>query len=157
MTFQISALAATPFAPLFELSDEDLALAGGVRVVADESPGFPCRVSLTDAAAGETLVLVNHRHLDMPSPYAASHAVYVREGAVQAHPAPGAVPDAIARRLLSVRAYDARGFMRTAEVVEGTALAPLLEAMLAEAEVDFVDIHNARQGCFAARARRSVA
>jgi hypothetical protein len=155
MTFQITALDPEPFAPLFELSDAELAARGARRVIADSNPGFPCRVSLEDAAIGETLILVNHPHLTGNTPYAASHAIYVRETAVRASPAPGEVPDVLHRRLLSVRAYDADAMMVEAEVLEGEALAPHLEALFARPDVAFVHLHNARPGCFAAAVRRA--
>lgn len=153
--FRIEALPAHGFAHYFAMTDEALAEAGGCRVVADATPGYPCRVSLEDARVGERLILVNHRHLVARSPYAASHAVYVREGAVEAVPEPGAVPAMLLTRLLSLRAFDARAFMREADVIEGRDLAPRLEAMLAQEGIAFVDIHFAKPGCFAARARRA--
>ena len=155
MSFQIIALDPAPFAPLFALSDAELAGRHIVRRVADTMPGFPCRVSLADAAIGETLLLLNHEHLPVASPYRAAHAIYVREGAEQAHPEPGEVPEVIARRLISGRAFDAAGMMTDADVAEGDAVAPLIERLFADTAVVFVDLHNARPGCFAARAVRA--
>ena len=155
MTFQITALDPTPFAPLFPLSDAELAARGARRVVADSHPGFPCRVSLEDAAIGETLILANHAHLVGNTPYAATHTIYVREHAVRATPAPGEVPEVLRRRLLSVRAYDAAAMMVDAEVLEGEGLAPHLEALFACPDVAFVHLHNARPGCFAAAVTRA--
>jgi hypothetical protein len=63
MSFRITGLPAEPFAPLFELSDEELAVHGAVRRTADErSPGYPCRISLTDSQPGDELILVNYEH-----------------------------------------------------------------------------------------------
>lgn len=155
MTFRILALELAPFAPLFAMSDADLAALGAVRQVATACPGFPCRVSLQDAAAGETLILVNQTHLDVASPYRGSHAIFVREAATEAHPAPGEVPEVIARRLISARAFDAHGMMTDADVAEGSAIAPLIERLFADPAVAHVDLHNARPGCFAARAVRA--
>ena len=42
MTYQIEALPLAPFAPLFALSDEDLAAVGARRWTAD-APGRACR------------------------------------------------------------------------------------------------------------------
>lgn len=155
MTFRITALDYAPFAPLFTLSDAELASRGARRVVADTSTGFPCRVSLEDAAVGETLILANHRHLDGDTPYAASHAVFVRAGARPATPVPGEIPAVLRRRLLSVRAYDADRMMIDADVVPGESVAPALAALFARPETAFVHIHNARPGCFAAAAVRA--
>ncbi|KPF68432.1 hypothetical protein IP88_11805 [alpha proteobacterium AAP81b] len=155
MTFQITALDPAPYAPLFALSDDELRARGARRVVADASPGFPCRASLADAEPGETLILVNHQHLDGVTPYAAAHAVFFREGAAMAEPAPGEVPLVLRRRLLSVRAFNADKMMIDAEVLDGQDLAAHLDALFARPEIAFVHVHNARPGCFAAAAGRA--
>jgi hypothetical protein len=49
MNFQISALGHEQFAPLFRLSNDELAAHLAVRRTATIKPGFPCRVSLADA------------------------------------------------------------------------------------------------------------
>ena len=155
MSFRIHALPAGDFAHLHALSDTELAGHDARRVIADESPGYPCRVSLADAARGERLVLVNHVSLDAPTPYRASHAVFVREGAETVHPAPGEVPQALARRLLSLRGFDDGAMLLAGEVVEGTGLGQELEAMFADPRISEIHIHHARQGCYAARATRT--
>jgi hypothetical protein len=80
--FRIRALPIAPFAPLFDLSEDELRRRRAVRVVADRAPGFPCRVSLRDAEPGETVLLLNYEHQSADSPYRAGHAIYVRAGAV---------------------------------------------------------------------------
>jgi hypothetical protein len=155
MTFQIKALPLAPFAPLFAMSDEELRRHGAVRRVVDSKPGFPCRVSLEDAEIGERMLLVNFEHQGADSPYRSQHAVFVRENAVEAHPAPGEVPEVLRRRLLSVRAYDAQGMMVEADVVDGQQLEPVIDRMLANPNVDYLHLHNAKPGCFAARVDRA--
>jgi len=153
--FQIEALPARTFARFLQMSDEELRARKACRIVADASPGFPCRVSLQDAAPGEALLLVNHQHLDTLSPYAASHAVYVRVNATEAKPRPGEVPALFRHRTLSLRAFDRAGFLRSADLAEGGDLEDRLNAMLENSEVAFVDVHFARSGCYAARVRRA--
>lgn len=154
MSFQIEALPRNRFAHLFGLTDEALKAHGAMRRVADRSPGFPCRVSLEDAAAGEPVLLVNFAHLPTTTPYRSSYAIYVREDAVEARPAINEVPAVLARRLLSVRAFDAAGMLQAANVVEGSKLASALEELVAPDDIAFVHIHNAKPGCYAARAVR---
>lgn len=154
MRFQISGLPLAPFQPLFGLSDEELARRHIVRRIADERPGFPCRVSLEDAHIGERLLLLNYEHLGVASPYRSSHAIYVRENAVEAHPQVNEVPDVLAIRLISLRAFDAEGMMRAADVVQGQELAPAIERMLGDSSVAYLHAHNAKPGCFAARIDR---
>jgi hypothetical protein len=70
MHFRIRGLPAEQFAPLFSLSDEELAATGAVRRIADDrNPGYPCRVSLTDSNPGDELILVNYEHHAVDSPY----------------------------------------------------------------------------------------
>ena len=155
MSFQIHSLDASEFTDLFDLSDEDLAQHRAKRVTADDDTGFPCRVSLEDAQKGDDLILVNHTHMDKSSPYMASHAVYVRKGVASAHPEPGEIPDMLAHRTLSIRGFDANGFIRHADVKDGRELGKTLEAFFRNPEIDFTDIHFAGPGCFAARATRA--
>ena len=59
MSFQIHALPAEHFQPLFRMSEQELASVRATRMVVDTKPGYPCRVSLADAEVGETVILVN--------------------------------------------------------------------------------------------------
>jgi hypothetical protein len=154
MDFQVSALPLAAFQPLFALSDAELAERNIVRQVADKRPGFPCRVSLRDADVGERLLLLNYEHLPVASPFRSSHAIYVRENAVEAHPAVNEVPAVMATRLLSLRAFDEDGMMRAADVVPGKDVVPLIERLFEDAKVAYLHAHNARLGCFFARIDR---
>lgn len=154
MTWLIHALPAAPFRPLFQLQEADLWAIGARRLTATSPHSAPCRVSLIDATPGETLILAHHLHLDTPrSPYRQGGPVFVRETAVEAAPT-AEVPDMLARRLLSARAFDEAAMMTAAELVEGTGLASWLNAAFADPAVERVQIHTARRGCFMAEARR---
>lgn len=155
MDFRIEALPEAPFAPLFSLSDADLARRRACRQVVTAHPGFPCRVSLEDARIGETVLLLNHEHLPGQSPYRASHAIYVRQGARQARPAPNTVPEVIRSRLISLRLFDAAHAMTDADVLPGEAVAAALARAFDRADVAYAHLHNAGPGCFAAAARRA--
>ena len=155
MSFRIHALPPAPFQPLFDLDDAALAALGARRMTCDSPHAAPCRVSLADAGPGERLLLVNHRHLDAPaSPYRGEGPIFVREGAVQAVPAAGDVPNMLGRRLLSARVYDADWMMTDADVVEGRDLAGRLEAWFADPAVSRIHLHTARRGCFMAMTER---
>jgi hypothetical protein len=155
MSFRIHALPAEPFQHLFGASTDSLVALGVERRIADSKPGFPCRVSLRDAEPGETVLLLNYEHQPANSPYRASHAIFVREYAEQARPAIDEVPDVLRLRLLSVRAFDRAGMMVDADVVEGSELRPVLDRLLANPEVDYLHLHNAKPGCYAARVERA--
>jgi hypothetical protein len=155
MDFRIVALPVGAFAPLFGLPDAALAARGVQRVIADRQPGFPCRVSLCDAAPGESLLLLNYEHLPPPGPYRSSHAIFVREHALECVPGVNEIPAVLATRLLSVRAFDAAGMMVEADVCPGVDVAPLVGRYLDDARVALVHLHNARPGCYAAQAVRA--
>ncbi|HET9625993.1 MAG TPA: DUF1203 domain-containing protein [Kofleriaceae bacterium] len=154
MTFRIQGLPAEPFAPLFSLDDAALAGRGALRRIADDRPVYPCRISLTDAAPGDELILTHFEHHPVASPYRASHALYVRRGEVQ-YDAIDEIPDQLRRRLLSVRAFDRAGMLVTADVVDGSALAPAITTLLADPRADYLHLHFARPGCYAARVVRA--
>jgi hypothetical protein len=154
MDFQVSGLDYSQFAPLFAMTDEQLAERRIVRQVVDKRPGFPCRVSLQDAMPGETVLLLNYAHLDLPSPYRSQHAIYVRENAKRASPARNEIPEVMETRLLSLRAFDRAGMMLEADVVDGRNVAPVIHRMFAGSQVAFIHAHNAKPGCFAARVDR---
>jgi len=155
MSFQIHALPASRFEPLFGLADNELARQNIVRMIADNKPGFPCRISLADAEPGETVLLMNFEHLSADSPFRASHAIFVRETAGQAFPAIDEIPEVLSTRLLSVRAFDARHFLTGAEVVEGPELAALITAMFEDPAVSYLHLHSARPGCYLANVSRA--
>ena len=153
--FQFVALRPEPFAPLFDLSDAQLHEMGARRVVVDEKPGFPCRVSLVDAEVGETVLLVPFAHHDVPSPYRATGPIYVRRGVKAASPAVGEIPEMLRHRLLSVRAYDRGAMLVGAEVVNGTDLDAAVRGLFASEAVSYLHVHNARPGCYNCRVVRA--
>jgi len=155
MDYLVKGLPLAPFQPLFGLSEAELQARGITRMVADAKPGYPCRITLEDAEPGETLLLLNWRHLDVGSPYRGDGPIFVREAATATRESRNAIPLQQSGRLLSVRAYDAEGWMRDADVVEGVALEPLVERFLADPQVAFLHVHNARRGCYACRIERA--
>lgn len=155
MSFRIHALPLEEFSPLFALSDEDLRARDIRRVVADGRPVYPCRVSLQDAAEGERLLLLPHAHHAVASPYRASGPIYVRENAARARPEANAVPELLRTRLISLRAYDARGMMVWADVAPGGELEPAIEALFAHERTAYLHLHYAKPGCYACRVERA--
>ena len=155
MSFRITGLSPEPFQPLFGLSDDELARQGVKRYVADKPQSFPCRVEMRDAAPGETVLLLNHVCQPADTPYRASHAIFVREGAAAAYGRVDEVPAVMRVRLLSLRAYDADGMMVDADVVDGAAVEPLIVRLLANADVSYIHAHNAKRGCYSGRIERA--
>jgi hypothetical protein len=155
MSYRISGLPLESFAPLFTESSAALAARGILRVTVAQAGGYPCRITLEDALAGETVLLLNYEHQPAPTPYRATHAIYVRERARATYDACDEVPQALRRRLLSVRAFDADGMMLDADVAPGEALESLIERYFAMPRVEYLHAHHARPGCYAATIRRA--
>jgi hypothetical protein len=155
MSFVVSALPAALFQPLFGLSDEALAARGVVRRVV-EGPGSPCRLTLEDAPAGETVLLLNYEHQPADTPFRSRHAIFVREGAETRAFAAGELPPAFrARQFLSLRAFDAEGMMVDADIVPTAQLEPAIARLLALPSAAYLHAHYAGAGCYAARIDRA--
>ncbi|GAB2186313.1 DUF1203 domain-containing protein [Roseibium sp. LAB1] len=152
--FQIEPLPASEFTYLSGLSDAELAEKGIQVHISDGA--FPCRVSLVDAAKGARVYLLNFEHQPGETPYRSRHAIFVADGAAENHPAPDTIPDVVAKRLLSVRAFNRAHEMIDAEVVEGRELAGVIGAFFDNPQVDYIHLHFARRGCYAAKVTRTA-
>ena len=154
MSFRITGLPAEDFAPLFDLSDAELAARGAVRRIAEpRTPGAPCRISLTDAEPGEELLLVNYEHHPVASPYRMRFAVYVRKGEEQFDEV-DKVPEQLLLRTLAVRSFDADAMMVDRELVEGRELESAIARLFADPRAAYLHVHFAAPGCYAARVDR---
>lgn len=154
-SFQLTGLPHEQFEALFELPDAQLAELGVMRVIADEKPGFPCRVSLLDAEAGDELLLLPYVHQPALSPYKASGPIFVRRGARQRTLAAGEIPSYVSDRLISVRAYDAAHVIVGADVCDGPEVASGIECQFANPLVAYIHLHNAKRGCFSCLVNRA--
>jgi hypothetical protein len=152
MHFRIQGLPAEQFAPLFALSDDELAQHGAVRQIANGPR--PCRISLTDAKPGDALILVNYEHHAVASPYRMRFAIYVRQGEKR-FDAVNAVPEQLRTRSLAVRGFDAQGMMTGWELVEGAKLEAVIDKLLADPRAAYLHVHFAAPGCYAARIERA--
>ncbi len=155
MTFRITGLSSKPFEYLFGMNDADLARHNAKRYVANARPGFPCRVTLEDAEAGETLLLVPHAHQISQTAYAAKGPIFVRERSNTPAAFEAEVPEQIKTRLISLRAYASDGMMLDADVAEGRDLEPVIERFFANPDVGYLHAHFARRGCYAALIERA--
>ncbi len=154
MTFRVRGLSPAPFLPLYGLPDTELARRGARRYVVDAVPGFPDRVELRDATLGETVLLVNYLHQPADTPYRASHAIFVREGAVRAYDECDQIPPALAVRPISLRAFSADHWMVDADLVPGAELESSIGRLLSDQGIAYLQAHYAKRGCFAARIDR---
>ena len=155
MSFRITGLSSEPFRPLYGLSDEELARRGVKRYIVDHTPGFPDRVEMRDAEVGERVLLLNHVCQPANTPYRASHAIFVREGAEHSYDEVDQVPEVMRGRLLSLRAYDAAGMMLDADVVDGGQIEAVITRLFQSPQVAYIHAHNAKRGCYSGRIDRT--
>lgn len=154
MDFRITGLPATQFTQFAGLSDERLREMGILRTRIESPNSAPDRISLRDAEPGESVLLLNYEHLPVATPYRSRHAIYVIEGETRTFDAVGEVPDVLRRRVLSLRAFDGRGMMIDADVVDGREAEPLIERLLGDVRTAYIHAHYAKRGCYAARIER---
>ena len=155
MSFKISGLPAETFAPLFRLSDAELAARGAKRQFADDrKPGYPCRISLTDACEGDELLLVNYEHHAVESPYRMRFAIFVREGE-EPYDAVDRVPEQLRLRTLAARAFDKSGMMVGNELIAGREVETAIEKLFADPRAAYLHLHYAAPGCYAALVDRA--
>ena len=155
VAFRVVGLPSSLFESLYGLSEKGLAERGVEVKIADEPNAFPCRVTLRDAPPGARMLLMNFEHQPAETPYRSRHAIFVEDGAKEVHPGVNEVPEVLARRTLSVRAFDEAGQMLDAAVVNGREAAPAFERLLAVPGAAYLHVHNAGRGCYAARVERA--
>jgi hypothetical protein len=154
MAYRIEGLAPAAFENLFSMTDGELAERNAVRVTADAAGGYPCRVSLEDAAPGEELVLLNHVSNDVPTPFRTTYAIYVRKGA-QTASYTDETPDYLDRRTLSLRGFDDAGMLRDALLAMPGEADSQVRALFGRHEIATIHAHSAAYGCFLARIERN--
>jgi hypothetical protein len=153
MTYRITGIDPAPYRHLFGRSDEELAAEGVVRMTVSD-PTFPCRVSLTDRAVGESVLLINHVSHDAANPYRATHAIFVAEGAEQAAEYVDQVPPVFEKRVLSLRGFDKDGMMADAILTQPGEAAAGIRKLFSNPEIETIHAHNATRGCFSAKIER---
>jgi Protein of unknown function (DUF1203) len=155
MTYKISGLGPSQFRHLVGLGDEELAAHNAVRVIAKADRGFPCRVSLEDARAGESLILLHHVSHDVATPYRSAYAIYIRENAERAAVHEDETPPIFEGRPLGLRGFRSDGNLKNALLaLPGEADAKIRE-LLSDPAIAYIDAHNAAHGCFGARVERA--
>lgn len=127
-----------------------------VRLVVSEGMGAPCRRCLLDASPGEEVNLIAYDPFPSNSvtPYRGNGPIFVHT-----HDCPvfkgTIIPEMQLRRLLSLRAYNEKHMMISAEVIEGSQLQTISSAILADESASYINVHNAKPGCFAFRIERA--
>ncbi len=148
MNFRIKALDDREFLALFNLGNSELEKIGAVKMIVDEFPGFPCRVSLEDAEIGEEVILLPYQHHKTNSPYQSSGPIFVRKIAKSSIYEINEIPKMFNHRLLSLRGYDKNAIMKDATVIEGNNLKGQIFKIFENDDIQYIHIHNAKPGCY---------
>jgi hypothetical protein len=120
----------------------------------DEHPGYICRHCLEDPAVGESVYLVSYSPFDRAVPYRSVGPIFLHTTDCRRYDRTDELPRSLRHRLLSLRAYRSDDFLVRADVVPGDATDRLLDQFFEDSGVAYVDIHNARPGCFNCRVFR---
>jgi hypothetical protein len=155
MSFRIKGLDPAPFTHLFGLTDEDLALKNMKRYSVSSKPGFPDRIEMRDLEMGESALLLNYVHQPAHTPYQASHAISIREGATTPYEAVDEIPEVMRIRQISLRAFSDAGEMVDADLVDGREIETLIARFLADSAVSYLQAHYAERGCYATHIERT--
>jgi hypothetical protein len=154
MKFRIRGLDPSHFLHLYGLSDAALAEHGAIRYTVDQPGSFPDRIEVRDCEPGETALLINFTHQPAATPYRASYAIFVREGADTALDVFDTIPPAMASRVISLRAFDAQDMIVEADLAQGAELPSTIGRLLARGDVAYIHAHYAKYGCFSCRIER---
>ena len=152
--FQIISIKKSAIDYLFRLSEKELKERGIAKIKVDEKPGYPCRVSLKDAAIGEEVFAFSYEHHQVQSPYQSSGPVFVRANAVDAKLDKNEIPLMLNHRLLSLRVYDKHALMVDARTVEGKQLETEIQTIFANNRAMYIQVHNASPGCYNCQVNR---
>lgn len=139
---------------LFKLTQEELLKQGAVRMIADEKPGYPCRISLEDAEIGEAVILFPYKHHHTNSPYQASGPVFIRKNAKKSELGINEIPKMLLHRLLSLRIYNDQGMMTDAKTIDGKYLKDEIETIFSRESASYIQIHNSGPGCYNCQVNR---
>ena len=148
MNFKINALNHQEFNSLFEKSDIELEKKGIKRMIVDQKPGFPCRVSLEDAEIGDEVILIPYEFHKTNSPYQSRGPIFVRKGLETKEFENNEIPVMLNHRLLSFRGYDKKGFMKEAVTEKGVNTQGVIEQIFGNSEIEYIHIHNSSPGCY---------
>lgn len=155
MTYRIEGLSPDTFQPYFAMDDDELRRHGAVRVTAAADRGFPCRISLQDARAGDELILLHHVSHDAPTPFRSAYAIYVRKTADTAAVYEDTTPPVFEGRPLGLRGFDRDGMLKNALLALPGQADEKIRELFEQSEIAYIHAHNAAHGCFSARIDRA--
>ena len=153
--FIVCALEDNQFSQYFDLPEEKLTELGAYLFVADQSPCYPCRVSLIDAEVGENVLAISYEHHVENSAYRSSGPIFVRQTAQTVELDKNEIPQVFNNRLLSVRGYNGSNLMIEAETAVRDDIQATLFRFFDNSDVHYIHVHNAGPGCFSCSVKRA--
>ncbi|MEO5720362.1 MAG: DUF1203 domain-containing protein [Chthoniobacterales bacterium] len=121
-------------------------------VIADAPEAFPCRHCLRWADPGEALVLFPYHSIPQGRPYSESGLIFVHREPCERYSKVNEYPGAF-RQGRVVRGYDAHDEMIAADGA-GDIPEAVIETMLANPEVAYLQVRSVTRGCFTMKAER---
>ena len=147
INFKIKAIQ-NDFNHLFKLSAEELAANNIQKMIVNEKPGFPCRVSLEDAEIGEEVLLLPFEYHKTSSPYHASGPIFIRKNAIKANLNMNDIPKMLFQRQQTLRAYDTDGMMIHALTPTINEIKREIQTLFTNPKTSYIQIHNTHPGCY---------
>ena len=119
-------------------------------MIADSSPGYPCRRCLRDGDVGEAMLLFAHSPFTTGGPYAETGPIFVHE---QDCAPPDIAVDELpevtrVRSQVIVRVYDRAGAIHDAALAETHDVSTVIASFFADADVAFAHVRSVTYGCF---------
>jgi hypothetical protein len=125
-----------------------------VVIKVDSATGYPCRHCLHWAKPGERVILFPYTSIPSGHPYSETGPIFVHAAPCERYGATGEYP-ADFRNGRAFRAYDADYNMIDAEVANGNELEAIIERLLQNPKIEFVDARSVTHGCFTFRILRA--
>lgn len=108
---------------------------------------YPCRHCLRWAKLGEALVLFPFATIAPGKPYAETGPIFVHADSCERYRATDEFPGDF-REGRSIRGYDAAENMIAGEVVNGSGPEAVVERLLADPAIAFLQVRSASRGCY---------
>jgi hypothetical protein len=129
----------------------------GIRRIASDNMGLPCRRCLQDANPGEELKLVSYDPFppNSKTPYRGLGPIFVHTNECKKFQHGDDLPIRQLQRTMALRVYDEKHMMMASEIVSGKELERVSGEMLADETASYIQVYNALPGCFAFRVERA--
>jgi Protein of unknown function (DUF1203) len=119
--------------------------------------GVPCRHCLRPVAAGEPFLVLSHRPLPSPQPYAEQGPIFLHAAACARHAESEAVPAMLASACYLLRGYgrDDRIVYGSGQIVPTANIVTAAEALFADPGIAYIHVRSASNNCFQCRLQRA--